>query len=272
MEKKCSLLKGMVVLFQFAGIILAFLLMLLGLLGFVVGLSEQPSLALMSLFCLSILTIISISAWRMLAAARQLADDLPLLPRYALRVLPLLDRCTKCCIIAALAWLAIPLFLMLPQGELNDFVLPPLWLILLALSFHLPAASLRRTLPLAHREALPFPAGRILLGVTALITCVLTLWSFFLTVPTPSEWVLLAVFGLCCLCLALFALQLHPRMLRLSGWGLILLGALLCLNYLPFSATTGIVSPLALVLLLAFACIPAAIGLWLTVLSDLISL
>lgn len=268
MEKKLSLLQGMVLLFQVAGIIVAFMLGLIGLLGVGIGLAGQPSLALLSLFCLSVLAVISISAWRMLTTAHQLADELTFLPRHAHRVLPLLDRCRECCVIAALVWLTIPLCLMLPYGKLNAFALPPLWFFLLALSFHLPAAALRRTLPLTSREALPFPAGRVLSGVTALATCVLMLWSFSLETPTPFEWVLLVLCGLCCLGLALFALRMHPRLLRLSGWGLILLGALLLLFIISSIGTAGWIF---LLCLLAFACIPAAVGLWLTVLSDLIS-
>lgn len=271
MEKRLALLQGMIRLFQVAGIIVAFMLGLIGLLGFGIGLAGQPSLALLSLSCLSILVVISISAWRMLTTAHLLADELLLLPRNVFRVLPLLDRCRKCCVVAALVWLTIPLCLMLPYGQLNAFALPPLWFFLLALSFHLPAAALRRTLPLTSREALPFPAGRVLSGVTALITCVLTLWSFSQETPTPFEWVLLGLCGLCCLGIALFALWMHPRLLRLSGWGLILLSALLLLHYLPFTGASGLEFLLMLISLLAFACIPAAVGLWLTVLSDLIS-
>lgn len=271
MEKKLALLQGMIRLFQVAGIIVAFMLGLIGLLGVGIGLAGQPSLALLSLFCLSILVIISISAWRMLATAHPLADELLLLPRNVFRVLPLLDRCWESCVVAALVWLVVPICVIVYQGDLPGSMLPTLCLLLLALSFHLPAAALRRTLPLTSREALPFHASRVLSGVTALITCVLMLWSFSLETPTPFEWVLLGLCGLCCLGLALFALRMHPRLHQLSGWGLILLGALLILHYLPFTGASGIEFPLTLISLLAFACIPAAVGLWLTVLSDLIS-
>lgn len=268
MEKKLALLQGMIRLFQVAGIIVAFMLGLIGLLGVGIGLAGQPSLALLSLFCLSILVIISISAWRMLATAHPLADELLLLPRNVFRVLPLLDRCWESCVVAALVWLVVPICVIVYQGDLPGSMLPTLCLLLLALSFHLPAAALRRTLPLTSREALPFPAGRVLLGVTTLSTAAMTLWCCARSEPTVFDWVLLMLCGLCCLGLALFALRMHPRLLRLSGWGLILLGALLLLFSISSIGTAGWIF---LLCLLAFACIPAAVGLWLTVLSDLVS-
>lgn len=112
-----------------------------------------------------------------------------------------------------------------------------------------------------------FPAGRVLLGVTALSTAAMTLWCCARSESTVFGWVLVGLFALCCLCLVLFALRLHPRLL-LSGWGLILLRALLLLFVI---SSTGSAGWIFLLCLLAFACIPVAIGLWLTVLSDLIS-
>lgn len=268
MERKLSLLQGMVLLFQVAGFIVAFILGLIGVLWLGITLAAQPIWALFPLFCLSALVFFSISLWRMLTAAHQLADELAFLPRQVHRVLPLLDRCRESCVVAALAWLVVPICVIASQVDLPGSALPTLWLLLLALSFHLPASALRRTLPLASREALPFPAGRVLLGVTALSTAAMTLWCCAQSEPTVFGWVLVGLFALCCLCLALFALRLHPRLLQLSGWGLILLGALLLLFVISSTGTDGWIS---LLCLLAFACIPVAIGLWLTVLSDLIS-
>lgn len=208
MERKLSLLQGMVLLFQVAGFIVAFILGLIAVLGLGITLAAQPIWALFALFCLSALVFFSISLWRMLAAAHQLADELAFLPRQVHRVLPLLDRYRESCVVAALAWLVVPICVIASQVDLPGSVLPTLWLLLLALSFHLPASALRCTLPLAFREALPFPASRVLLGALLLL---------FVISSTGTD-----------------------------GW-------------------------ISLLCLLAFACIPVAIGLWLTVLSDLIS-
>lgn len=75
MERKLSLLQGMVLLFQVAGFIVAFILGLIGVLWLGITLAAQPILALFPLFCLSALVFLSISLWRMLTAAHQLAEN-----------------------------------------------------------------------------------------------------------------------------------------------------------------------------------------------------
>lgn len=273
MEKKLFLLEGMIVLFRMAGIMLGFMLMLMGFLGLGVGLREQTTLWIFALFCLSALATVSISAWRLLDAAHRLIEEITISKRRVFQILPLLSRCSTCCVVIAGAWLV----LMVGFLILNEVLLPSactlcgviaLCTLLLALGFHLPAAALRRTLPLMGREQLPFAAGRSLLGVVALAVGVVLALAGRQLSPTTLEWVLLADVWTCCLLLALFALCMHPRLLRLCGWGLILLGGLTILNCGSAIVTGGWMLPL---ILLATACIPAAIGLWLTVLTDLIS-
>ena len=239
---------------------------------------ENAALALEGLFCLVAEVVIFAFVFRALLALHRLLRGLPV----AGNSMPALEQMERIADNAALAggvWALLITVLAIcgwegaatPDG-FPRFMLPAPCLWLMALGFHVPAAFIRRTLPLTRAVLPPLPLARSLLALCAVLTAV------FGCIAGPEGWLLptCMFFTSALLLIVLWAWRGSPRLLRIAGWCLILCSAGLMLRDVGNLMADGtrlrlsLSGLMPLLPVLAMICFPAVAGMGLLLLPNLI--